>query len=134
MNRVNTDDIEFTNDYTYLWQGVLFTGIGFELGQDGTLISEMEFSDGIQFGKTRTYHPNGLVNVETDIKYGVCDGFVREWDVTGILVCEEEFEKGICLKRKEREWKGELVQTYELTEADPQYEMLLLFRKCKFST
>lgn len=132
MKRVNINDIEFTNDYLYLFHGVPYTGIGFELDSDGRLISEVEFQNGMQHGITKMYYPLGRLQREAHYRYNTLHGFVREWTIDGVLELEEEYELGICLRRKVRSDAGELQICYEIDEVSPQYELLQMLRKAKF--
>lgn len=133
MNRVNTDLIEFTDDYVYLFNGQPFTGIGYETNDQGLVISEMEFQSGMQHGTTRGFYPSGQVKREAQYQHNTLDGFVRDWSENGVLEREEEYEKGVCVRRKVVDSSGQLVLSYELSENDPQYETLQLLRKAKFN-
>ena len=132
MIRVNTDLIEFTDDYVYLLDGQPFTGIGYEANDDGEIISEMEFQDGMQHGVTKGYHLAGQVKREAHYKYNTLDGFVRDWDDAGLLEREEEYEMGVCIRRKTRDSSGYLQISYELSESDPLFNTLQLIRAAKF--
>lgn len=133
MTRVNTDEIEFTNDYTYQWKGRPFSGIGFELGDDGRVISEIEFNNGMQNGTARSYYSTGGVRREAQYENNTLHGFVRDWNEDGVLQSEEEYERGVCVRRKARDLGGELSLCYELSENDPQFEILVLLRNAKFT-
>src|SRR5262245_39507963 len=119
MIKVSTDDIEFTDDYTYLWNGQPFSGIGIELDEVGTLVSETEFQDGMQHGTTRSYYPSGRVKREAQFENNTLHGFLRDWAEDGLLEREEEYERGVCIRRKLRDQAGELSLCYELNENDP---------------
>jgi antitoxin component YwqK of YwqJK toxin-antitoxin module len=133
MSRVNTDDIEFTDDYRYMWNGLPFSGIGFDAGEDGTLLSEMEFREGILDGMARDFYPSGCVKSESQYRNNTLDGTVREWSQEGILQRVETYERGICIRRQVRDESGQLTLNYELDENDPQFELLQMLRRTRFS-
>ena len=133
MIRVNVDLIEFTDDYVYLLNGQPFTGVGYETNDNGVVISEMEFQNGMQHGTTRGFYPTGRVKREAQYQANTLDGFVRDWDEDGVLEREEEYEKGVCIRRKAIDASGQLALSYELSEKDPQYRTLQLLRNARFS-
>jgi antitoxin component YwqK of YwqJK toxin-antitoxin module len=133
MTRVNTDVIEFTDDYVYLLNGQPFTGIGFETNDNGVVISEMEFQNGMKHGTTRGFYPTGRVKREVHYQHNTLDGFVRDWSEDGLMEREEEYEKGICVRRKALDSSGQVALSYELSESDPQHMTLQLLRNAKFN-
>jgi antitoxin component YwqK of YwqJK toxin-antitoxin module len=133
MNRVNADEIELTNDYVYLWDGRPFTGIAFELDDHENIVSEIEFRNGLQMGTTRAYYPKGRLKREAQYENATLHGFARDWNEEGLVTSEEEYERGICIRRKTRDSTGNLSISYELKETDPQFEILRLLRMAKFA-
>lgn len=133
MLRVNTDLIEFTEDYVYLLDGKPFTGVGYETNDDGAIISEMEFQNGMQHGTTRGFYPTGQIKREAQYQHNTLDGLVRDWDETGVLEREDEYERGVCVRRKSRDSSGQLSVCYQLDENDPQFTTLQLLRNAKFN-
>jgi antitoxin component YwqK of YwqJK toxin-antitoxin module len=95
MMRVNTDEIEFTNDYGYRWNGRPFSGVGLEFNSNGTVCCENEFQNGMQHGTTRTVHPTVLVHSEEHCECNTLYGFLRIWNEDGVLEREEEYERGV---------------------------------------
>jgi hypothetical protein len=133
MLRVNTDLIELTDSHVYLLDGKPFTGVGYEANDDGTIISEMEFHNGIQHGTTRGYYSTGQIKRETQFECNIRHGLARTWDEVGDLVSEDEYENGVCIRRKLRVPSGHLSVCYQLDESDPQFEMLQRLRNAKYS-
>lgn len=132
VQRVNTDYIELSQEGVYSWEGLPYSGVGYELTVDGALWSEMEFRNGIQHGTTREYFRSGRAKREAHYENSYLHGFVREWDESGTLQREEEYELGICLRRKVRGVSGDLVSCYEIKEGDFQFELLQQLRKVRF--
>jgi len=126
--RVNSDDIELTDEGAYLFNGRPFTGIGFDLDADGRIWSELEFVDGRQTGVTKGYERGRLIR-ETQFLNGVYHGVHRQFDDDGCVEAEEVYEHGICLCRFRRNIDGELELAFELLPADPNYKTLELMRK-----
>jgi antitoxin component YwqK of YwqJK toxin-antitoxin module len=134
MSRVNSHDLEFTNDYLYLLDGHPFTGIGVEYSERGNVLSEIEFRSGMQHGKSCSFFPSGKLRREAHYENNTLHGTVREWDSSGGLVCEEVYERGICIRKSALDSSGSLTTYYEISEADPQFEILQLVRAAKFKT
>ncbi|QVL30218.1 hypothetical protein KIH39_15300 [Telmatocola sphagniphila] len=134
MIRVNTDLIEFTDDYVYLLDGKPFTGVGYETDDDGVIRLEIEFQSGMQHGITREFYPTGQLKREAQYQQNTLDGIVIEWDETGVLEREEAYERGVCLRRKARDLTGQLSVCYELNENDPLFSTLQLLRRVTFNS
>jgi len=124
MKRVNADDIELGDDYVYRLDSQPFTGVGFEVGEDGRLIGEIEFRDGMKNGISREWSSNNNLVLEHMYVNNTRHGPQREWSDSGTLVCEEEFEHGICTRRKSWSDDGTPAGDYELVETDPQFRLL----------
>jgi antitoxin component YwqK of YwqJK toxin-antitoxin module len=73
------------------------------------------------------------VKREAQYQHNTLDGFLRDWSEDGVLEREDEYEKGVCIRRKSVDSSGKLVLSYELSENDPQYGTLQLLRKAKFN-
>lgn len=134
MNRVNISEIEFTDEYAYRWHDSPFSGLGVETTDDGTLLSEIEIRDGMQHGTTKEFYPSGHVKREANYENNTLNGFVREWDENGLPLLEEEYERGICLRRKAKNAAGKLAPVFELDENDPRFDLLKLIRAAEFSS
>ena len=109
--RVDMDELTFTDDYIYTYNDIPFTGVGYELGEDGRLISEVTYENGSDVGLAREWdengqlireriagrpgekttwkewHPNGILKEEGESFNGRCV-FVRQWDENGRLMRE----------------------------------------------
>jgi antitoxin component YwqK of YwqJK toxin-antitoxin module len=126
MRRINADDIELGNDYVYRLDGKPFTGIGFELNDDGQLLSEIEFENGLKNGFSREWAIDGTLVSEHEYRNNTRHGHQVEW-ADGKLHIEEVFEYGICVNRKE--WDhGKLVKEFVIDQSDPQFMLLAALR------
>lgn len=124
MQRVNADEIEFGDDYVYRLQSHPFTGVGFEMSEDGRLVSEIEFRDGMKNGMSREWSCDGKLVFEHCYVNNTRHGPQREWSDSGALVSEEDFEHGICTRRKTWNDDGTPAGEYELDESDQQFKLL----------
>ena len=126
MKRVNADEIELGDDYVYRMDDVPFTGVGFELDNSGRLVSEIEFENGVKSGFSREWDGNGCLVFEHEYKNNTRHGRQSEWE-DGELQTEEEFEHGICVRRKT--WAdGKLVNEFVMDNSDPQFKLLQSLR------
>lgn len=133
MNRVNKDDIEI--EYTaggspvYTWQGEPFTGVGYELGNNGALLSETSYVDGAEDGVERSWYINGQLESVSGAKWNRPHGSFQYWYENGQPKYEGEAELGHVLWRKEWDENGKLTNEYHI-ESDPeQYNALLMDRE-----
>jgi antitoxin component YwqK of YwqJK toxin-antitoxin module len=128
MLRVNADMVEFGDDYVYRLNNLPFTGIAEERDEQGQLISELEFKDGMQHGITREWI-DGVLRLEHSFRLGAKDGLQREWAADGSLESVEEYELGIRRARSISSSDGELEETFRLGEQDSQYQTLEALRR-----
>src|SRR5689334_8629353 len=92
MNRVDIDTLEVSDGYTHLFEDRPFTGVGYETGLGGKIVSEISFIDGIQTGVARDFDPQGNVILEANYMGGQLHGRLRKWTQTGVLVADELYE------------------------------------------
>jgi antitoxin component YwqK of YwqJK toxin-antitoxin module len=91
-NRQNIKDLELIRldgggTPIYHFNNKPFTGIVFDIEEDGTLSWEEEYIDGFQEGWTRTYHPNGKPEEECKMHNNVIvDGTYKKWDANGNII------------------------------------------------
>ena len=129
MVRVDFDELEPTDDYLALnYKGQLFTGIAFELGQHGELLSETSYVNGQKEGIAKEWIPTGVIVREQHYAGGALHGHSREWHETGNLKSEAEYELGICLWEKEWTNDSRLIRDFVLNEGDPQFATLRTLR------
>ena len=129
MVRVDFGELEPSEDYLVLnYKGQPFTGIAFELGQHGELLSETSFVNGHKEGIAKEWIPTGAVVREQHYAGGALHGHSREWHETGSLKSDGEYELGICLWEKEWTDDGRLIRDFILNEDDPQFATLRKLR------
>jgi hypothetical protein len=125
--RVNIDDMDTFDGYTFLVDGRPFTGIGYELGETGFSL-EITFVDGIQTGE-RSLDPDG--NLIREIQYlgGQLHGSAREYSADKTLLVDEWYEFGTLVEGLYRDESGALVRTFHLPDDDPRRERLSELRR-----
>jgi hypothetical protein len=129
VKRVPESDLQIDdNDVTY-YEGVPFTGISFDLGPNGELLSEGEIRDGVETGRVRVWFRSGKLMIDRYVKDGLNHGPNREWFESGQLAEESEWECGCCLRRKRWDANGGLVEDYQMQPTDPEYATLELMRR-----
>ncbi len=128
MARVDAEKVEFGDDSVYRLDGLPFTGVAEERDEQGCLLSELEFKNGMQDGVTREWI-DGVLRLEHSYRQGAKHGLQREWAADGSLEMVEEYELGICLSRRTETVEGELAETFRLGEQDPQQQTLKALRK-----
>ena len=133
MINVNLDELDITDDLIHIWDGHPFTGTAYEYNDQGKLIAEISFVDGIEHGITREWYPSGQLKEETHLRWSGLHGVSRKWYENGHLKSEAHGEYGILVKNKEWDKDGNLIIEKKIDEQDPLYELLIKRRKKKSS-
>lgn len=128
MQRVDDEEIETIDGVTYRWQGQPFTGIGYELGNEGQVINEMTYKNGKMDGVSRQWNYLGQLFFETHYRKGLTYGLDREWDENGQLRREAFLEYGFPAWEKEWDETGQLVKDHVMGPEDSNYDLLQSFR------
>ena len=124
MLRVSHHHLEHRSDDLVYYEGEPFTGVGYDLADAGWLYSEIEYRDGIQWGRSRDWYAPGELAAESHFAWGWLHGPSREWHRNGQLATEELYEMGSCLKRKRWDQTGRLIEDYELKASEPEFRLL----------
>ena len=85
MDRINITDIDFDDDYSYSYHGVLFSGIACEYDEHGKLVAELTMKNGVQEGLSSTFFPAGSKQSEKRYHNNTLHGESREWFENGNL-------------------------------------------------
>jgi hypothetical protein len=128
LNEVPEDELDFDADLIYTFQGVLFTGIGYE-EWCGRRVSEVCYVDGKQDGYARGWHDDGSLREESWYRQNFIHGKHLAFDADGCLRLEEAYEYGILLSKIERDSKGEVISRFELKSTDALWGTLGEFRR-----
>ncbi|MBU3157933.1 hypothetical protein LL037_14755 [Clostridium estertheticum] len=90
--------------------GKPFTGLAYELYNNGQLIYYCFYKDGFECGEYVEFHENGNIESKQYMKYGQIRGKEELWFEDGKLKSISEYEFGICLTLKEWDYDGKLVK------------------------
>lgn len=121
--------IEVTEDYTYLYQGEPFTGIG-HVKLDGQLIRETTYLQGAKEGLERDWDVDtGQLLSEQNFVNNVPEGLSQSWYENGQLKSQMENELGITVRRKVWDQQGNLVEDYTLEPTHYLYKLLEMKRR-----
>ncbi len=111
--RVNYEELDLEQDSTRnIYDGKLFTGIAFEEDDQGRLLAEDTFVDGVLHGPSRTYHPSGRIKAEEPVQRGGLHGLCRYWYENGQLEAERVYNNGDLIKERIWNEQGELIKDY----------------------
>ena len=96
-DRVLFDDLtRGTKESTTLYfEGELFTGVSFDVYEDGQLEWEANYKDGELDGLYRSWYENGQLDFEYNYKDGKEDGLCKGWYENGELSYETNYKDGV---------------------------------------
>jgi antitoxin component YwqK of YwqJK toxin-antitoxin module len=89
---IDDEDADFNEDGMRTYRGIFFTGSVVEKLEDGTIVSEIAYKDGIRDGTTRSFYYSGAKQTEGNYHLGVPVGTHRTWYENGKLQSEMEFD------------------------------------------
>ncbi|QDU23955.1 toxin-antitoxin system YwqK family antitoxin [Urbifossiella limnaea] len=126
--RVNENDLELDEDMLLL-AGVPFSGVGFDLYEDGSLRSESPFRDGFRDGLCREWHPNGRLRCEWIAAQGTITGVKTEWHPGGALKAVGQYEYGVEIESREWDDAGDLISYWQIDEKSAIYAYVVGLRE-----
>lgn len=90
-------ETEFYNEY----RGKPYSGIGFAQSEGTEILSRLYiYENGIEYGISRKWHNNGLIQEERLVQEN-SDGYTRRWDEMGNVIYEDIYIRGISIYKKE---------------------------------
>jgi len=127
--RVQFDDLTVEDDQSLSYQGIPFTGVAYEANDNGVVISESSYENGLQKGVTREWNSSGRILTESYFDQGSKHGISKRWHENGQLESEAEYIYSI--KVRERDWdrQGRLLRDWNLPENDEQRALIDLLAK-----
>lgn len=129
MNRIHVDSLDFTDDYTYMLNGELFTGIADDVNAETGERCELEIRNGLQCGLSQEWDSNGLLRITAEYTNNVLHGLRQEWDDAGILTEVAEYEFGMCIRKTLLASDGSAISDYRVEDHPTQLELLQLLRE-----
>jgi antitoxin component YwqK of YwqJK toxin-antitoxin module len=124
MQRIDSNLLFRDDDQIYRYQGKPFTGVAYELRQDGTLWGEQTFARGVLDGASRSWYPNQQLQHETNYKLAWAHGWKKEWYPDGKTKSAKLFELGVCVERKCWDGAGALIEDYKIDPASNDFATL----------
>ena len=107
--------------------GKPFTGLTYELYDNGKLVYYCFYKYGFEDGDYLEFYKNGNIKSKQYMKYGRIRGKEEIWYESGKTKSIAEYEFGVCLNRKEWDEDGKLVN--EKLEPTENEKKLLLREK-----
>lgn len=128
--RVLDASLEYDSELTYSLNGVLFTGVGYEVMFDG-VVSEVSYRAGMQDGLSRDLSPSGEVKGESWFRENVRHGASREFSAGGRLISEELYEYDILVSRTRWDDTGKEIESFRVETSFAVHDRLEWFRREK---
>lgn len=118
MIKVAEDDLEYSDDSIWTFDGKPFTGIGVvELPGDG--IRETQFESGVEHGGTKVWDSNGILREFLPCFRDTLHGISLRYDANGEIEVAERYEYGVRVSEGVPDSKGCLSWTTVLEEGSP---------------
>ena len=124
----NLSDGESNDGVAYL-DGEPFTGVSFSTHAGGELRYETTWRHGVEWGPQRLYAADGQLLKAGEYRAGFREGVWRSWHPDGRPASEEECEFGCALSRRRWDAAGTLVEDYRLSDGDPAFATLQMYRQ-----
>jgi len=123
VKRIPERLLELRDDGAY-YDGVLFTGVAYAENQDGRLLYEARYRDGLHWGLSQEWYLDGQLCSESSFVREWAHGPFRQWHGNGQLAEQEEYEWGVLLSRKAWDEEGSLLEDFTLSESSPEFAVL----------
>lgn len=129
-SRIPESELEYDSDIR-CFNGIPFTGIGFELFDNGELRAESEYKDGLEHNICKEWYSNGQLKQKTECKRGMKHGSSFAFFEDGEKKVESHYEWGIELDYIEWSHDGKLLVERKLDPESPEsnYKILQKFRR-----
>ncbi|WP_339178553.1 toxin-antitoxin system YwqK family antitoxin [Bacillus sp. FSL R5-0560] len=136
-NGVNFDDLWYTSYSDEILDnpedegGKPFTGLAYELFENGSLMYFCHYKDGLAHGLNREFYKSGNIKCEEHLKYGLVNGKSVCWHENGNIKSISEVELSVNLVYKEWDENGKLLneKILEQDKNNAQYVTLLKRRE-----
>lgn len=129
MLRLHESEVELGEDERFYYRELPFTGVVYDIADDGQVLFETELRSGRKHGVSRTWTPQGSLIREQNFEDGLQHGLQRHWHPNGpLLLREEEFELGVCVRSREWDVHGRLMRDYSVSISPHKRELLARVR------
>jgi MORN repeat variant len=126
MERKLFDDLDY--DFTeskFTLNGKPFSGIAYEVHEEGWVLSEGVYINGYKNGLHLEYFFSGIISNESYYSFNALHGTSREWFPNGNIMKETFALFAVIIREKTWNVKGELIQVYEIDRQSFNYELML---------
>jgi len=106
--RINEEDLYNQDDYCPYWNGVKFTGIGYEIGTDRIIYRETSYKNGVQNGIYQEFDSKGTLIEKGYFKDGYAYGIWKKWNEAGQLISLEIFNRSGEIYGEKRNSEGRI--------------------------
>lgn len=113
----------------YMFNGKPFEGVRRKLDDEGRVLCEEEYRQGLRWGASKEWYNSGRLYSESSFFRDVLHGTKREWQEDGSMAEESEYEYGVNIRKSAWDQSGNLTESYEIDEDEPDYEILQALRK-----
>jgi antitoxin component YwqK of YwqJK toxin-antitoxin module len=117
------------HDGIFVRDGEPFTGTGRRLANNGAVIAEDRYENGIQEGRSRYWYSSGEPRGEAHFRHDSLHGPTKEWFQDGRLRRDAMFEHGILVSDKTWDETGKQTRDFEIKETDRSFRSLQKSRK-----
>ena len=127
---LNSSDVWYEGDAITLNDN-LYTGIGYELFNNGSIKYVAFYKDGFAYGSSKELYDNGQIKEETELLHGQVNGTQKCWYPNGKVKSISKYEYGIEVEYREWDENGNLLTSRVIDQDDPNswYPYLLKLRE-----
>lgn len=130
LNKIPESELEYEDDIR-CFNGEPFTGVGYDLFDNGELKSEYEYRNGLEHNICKEWYANGQLKEQIECKRGMKYGESISFFENGLKKIESHYEWGVELDYKEWSQVGELLIERKLDPDSPDssFKILQKFRR-----
>jgi antitoxin component YwqK of YwqJK toxin-antitoxin module len=120
LGAVIGSDVEYISGAGYKYNGVPFTGIEYLLDENGFVIEEISYFEGLLWGFSRRWTSKGILREHYTLSFGGADKGFKKWYLDGSLKEESFIEHGVTARRKRWDKEGKLIEDFNI-ENEPEH-------------
>jgi antitoxin component YwqK of YwqJK toxin-antitoxin module len=127
--RVQDDQLDDGDDDAVLFEGKPFSGVSYDVYDNGQLRHEVEYVDGYERGLSRYWYSNGQLKEEMVFLPGRAPDKSTGWHENGKLRYETRREFGVKVSHKEWGPDGNLLKEETVLPGTVEHERLAEYRR-----
>jgi antitoxin component YwqK of YwqJK toxin-antitoxin module len=121
---LNYDDLYYTNEHIFEYQGRRFSGVTEDYFPGGELCCRVTFLNGKEHGIAEEFYRSGKRMACRPYVNGAVHGTDIEWHENGQIKVERQVERGFLMSSQTFDESGNLMDEYVRAENDPMMEFL----------